>query len=55
MKFLNQKTIKKLLDIAVPIIGGVATIVGEFARQKKERQFDEMAKELAELKKQINK
>lgn len=53
MNIINQKTVKKIMEIAIPVVTGVATIAGEFAKQKKEKQFNEMVREVAELKKKI--
>ena len=49
---LNGSTIKKVTSIVSAVIMGVVAVANSLSDQKKSREFEEMKKTLAELKKE---
>ena len=50
MKKLSGDSVKKIIGVAGVVVAGVSAVLGALSDQKKEREFEDLKKTVAELK-----
>lgn len=48
-EFLNDPKLKKAVNVAAALVAGLVAVSNAFADQKKEREFEELKKAVADL------